>query len=159
MTEPTDGFQRHVQFPAIPKQHGLVSPTASAAWSMVSETEKNGRPGTRARACKAGALPLPTSMDFCTPLLFVIWLTDRSMDSCGRQRRAAITFSVINQSLVTQSIRHVIREKRNAFYRKTLCWRTSFDELANWKLSGFHGGISRLLSSDWLVTTGALQRL
>src|SRR5882762_11403718 len=29
-----------------------------------------------------------------------IWLTDRSMDSCERQRRAAITFSVINQSLL-----------------------------------------------------------
>src|SRR5712692_228128 len=28
-----------------------------------------------------------------------IWLTDRSMGSCERQRRAAITFSVINQSL------------------------------------------------------------
>jgi hypothetical protein len=29
-----------------------------------------------------------------------IWLTDRNMDSCERQRRAAITFSVINQSLL-----------------------------------------------------------
>src|SRR4029077_14058676 len=30
-----------------------------------------------------------------------IWLTDRSMDSCARQRRAALTFSVINQSLLS----------------------------------------------------------
>ena len=29
-----------------------------------------------------------------------IWLTDRNMDSCERQGRAAITFSVINQSLL-----------------------------------------------------------
>src|ERR1700745_3500794 len=29
-----------------------------------------------------------------------IWLTDRSMDSCERKRRAAIICSVINQSLL-----------------------------------------------------------
>ena len=29
-----------------------------------------------------------------------IWPADRNMDSCERQRRAAITFSVINQSLL-----------------------------------------------------------
>jgi hypothetical protein len=54
-----------------------------------------------------GKMPLPAASDPMAKqseavfhILQKIWLTDRNIDSCERQRRAAITFSVINQSLL-----------------------------------------------------------
>src|ERR1700719_4557244 len=70
-----------------------------------------------------------------------IWLTDRNMDSCERQRRAAITFSVINQSLLSNRSEmslervqrllpqnpcvdepHLTSRRLLGSYRETACW-------------------------------------
>jgi hypothetical protein len=56
-----------------------------------------------------GKMPLPVASDPMAKqweavfhVFKKIWPADRNMDSCERQRRAAITFSVINQSLLSK---------------------------------------------------------